>query len=168
MAEIRDADLARDLEDVERLWLEYLGWGNDGLEARHGFRLPVRETVEHDIESIAKFQPPDGRLLLAFEDAVAVATACMQRIGPATAEIKRMYVRPAHRRAGIGRGMLDALLATAQAADYQRMRLDSPRFMTAAHALYRSRGFVEIAPYAESEIPDEYKPHWIFMERPLG
>ncbi len=33
--------------------------------------------------------------------------------------------------------------------------------------LYRSRGFVEIGPYPESESPDEYKPHWVFMERTL-
>jgi GNAT superfamily N-acetyltransferase len=167
MAEIREADPSRDLEAVGRLWLDYLTWGNDGLEARYGFRLPVRETVEHDLASVAKFQPPEGRLLLAFEDDVAVGTACMQRIGPDTAEIKRMYVQPPQRRAGAGSGMLDELIAAARSAGYERLRLDSPDFMTAAHTLYRSRGFVEIGPYAESEIPDRYKSHWIFMERAL-
>jgi len=38
MAAIRDAEVPRDLDAVERLWLEYLSWGNDGLEARYGFR----------------------------------------------------------------------------------------------------------------------------------
>jgi GNAT superfamily N-acetyltransferase len=168
MAEIREADLSRDLEAVGRLWLDYLTWGNDGLEARYGFRLPVREAVERDLASVAKFQPPDGRLLLAFEDDLAVGTACMQRIGPDTAEIKRMYVERSHRHAGAGRGMLDELIAAARSAGYERIRLDSPVFMTAAHSLYRSSGFVEIGPYAESEIPDQYKSHWIFMERTLA
>jgi len=36
--------------------------------------------------------------------------------------------------------------------------------MSAAHGLYRLSGFVDIAPYAESEIPDEHKCHWVFME----
>jgi hypothetical protein len=36
--------------------------------------------------------------------------------------------------------------------------------MTAAHALYRSIGFVYVGPYSESEIPDQYKSHWVFME----
>jgi GNAT superfamily N-acetyltransferase len=89
----------------------------------------------------------------------------MRRIGPATAEIKRMYVEPSHRGAGLGRALLDALLTAAQAAGYQRIKLDSPDFMTAAHALYRSAGFVEIEPYPESEIPDQHRPHWVFMER---
>jgi hypothetical protein len=39
--------------------------------------------------------------------------------------------------------------------------------MTAAHRLYRSSGFLEIGPYPESEIPDRYRSHWVFMERKL-
>jgi hypothetical protein len=54
-----------------------------------------------------------------------------------------------------------------QLTGYKRVRLDSPDFMTAAHSLYRASGFKDIGPYPESEIPDEYKPHWIFMERNL-
>jgi ribosomal protein S18 acetylase RimI-like enzyme len=168
MAEIRDADPSRDLEAVERLWLEHLTWANDELEARYGFRLPVREAVERDLRSVAKFQPPDGCLLLVLQDDAAVGTACMQRIGPDTAEIKRMYVRPSHRRAGAGREMLDELIEVAGSAGYERIRLDSPDFMTAAHALYRSSGFTEIGPYAESEIPEQYRSHWIFMELPAA
>jgi len=91
----------------------------------------------------------------------------MQRIGPETAEIKRMYVDPLHRRGGLGRAMLGQLIAEAQITGYERVRLDSPDFMTAAHSLYRSTGFKDIGPYPESEIPDEYKPHWVFMERKL-
>src|SRR6266508_1290351 len=167
MAEIRDADLPRDRDAIGRLWLEYLTCGNDELESRYGFRLPVQEAVEHDLATVAKFLPPDGRLLLAFESDVAVGTACMRRIGPETAEIKRMCVQPSHRRAGVGRAMLDHLIAAARAAGYERVRLDSPDFMTAAHALYRANGFVAIGPYPESEIPDEYKPQWVFLERTL-
>jgi GNAT superfamily N-acetyltransferase len=168
MADLRDADLPGDLEAVERLWLDYLTWGNDGLESRYGFRLPVREAVDDDLATISKFEPPHGRLLLAFEAEAAIGTACMRRIGADTAEIKRMYVQPSHRRAGVGRAMLEALIEAARTAGYGRIRLDSPDFMTAAHSLYRSSGFVEIEPYPESEIPDQYKPHWVFMERILA
>jgi len=164
MVDLREVDLPRDVEAVERLWREYLTWGNDELESRYGFRLPIGEAVTHDLGTIAKFQPPDRRLLLAFEDSVAVGTACMRRIGPDTAEIKRMYVQPLYRRAGVGRAMLDRLIEAARTVGYQRVRLDSPDFMTAAHGLYRSSGFVEIEPYAESEIPDRHKRHWVFME----
>lgn len=78
-----------------------------------------------------------------------------------------MWVAPAFRRGGIAGDMLDRLMSVAEAAGYGSVRLDSPLFMTAAHALYRSRGFMDIAPYPESEIPDRYKSHWVFMERPI-
>jgi GNAT superfamily N-acetyltransferase len=164
VADIRDAVLPQDQRLVESLWLEYLTWGNDGLQARYGFRLPVHEAVQHDLATVDKFAPPDGRLLLAFADGSAVGIGCMKRIGAGTVEIKRMFVKPSHRQAGLGRAMLDRLLAAAREAGYSRVRLDIPDFMTAAHGLYRASGFVEIGPHPESEIPDQYKPHWVFME----
>lgn len=167
MVEIRNADLARDLPAIRSLWLDYLGWGNDELEARYGFRLPVHEAVERDVANIGKFEPPDGRIVLAFEDSAAVGIACMQRIGPEVAEVKRMYVRPSSRRGGLARALLERIIDAATSAGYGSIRLDSSDFMGAAHALYRSSGFVDTGPYAQSEIPDEYKKHWVFMEKVL-
>jgi GNAT superfamily N-acetyltransferase len=168
MNEIRDADFTCDLPAIRGLWLEYLTWGNDEMDAKHGFRLPVQETVERDMANLAKYQAPSGRIFLAFIENVAVGIACMQRIGPATAEVKRMYVRPSNRRTGLGRGMLEHIIDAARSAGYESIRLDSPDFLTAAHALYRSNGFVNIEPYPESEIPDEYKAYWVFMEKTLS
>lgn len=167
MAQIRDAELPNDVSCVRRLWLDYLTWGNDEMQAKHGFRLPVEEAVEHDIGTIDKFEPPGGRLLLAFVDDAAIGTAAMRRIRPETAEIKRMWVDPSRRRGGVGREMLDRLLDAATAAGYERIVLDSPDFMTGAHALYRSKGFADTGPYPESEIPPEFHSHWVFMERRL-
>jgi GNAT superfamily N-acetyltransferase len=166
--QVRDAALPQDLEAIDRLWFEYLTWGNEEMQARHGVHPhSPRETVAQDIASIAKFQPPDGRLVLAFSGERACGIGCLRRIGSDTAEIKRMYVDPAVRRTGAGRAILEYLLTAAASAGYLQVRLDSPRFMTAAHALYRSSGFVDIEPYAESEIPDLYKPFLVFMERDL-
>lgn len=169
MVEIRNAHLARDLEVVRTLWLEYLSWANGELEARFGFRFPIEKALEDDLASIAKFQPPDGRLLLAVDGDgdEAVGIACLRKMSPGTAEIKRMFVRPAQRGTGLGGALLDRLVVEAKASGYERIRLDSARFMETAHALYRSRGFVDIDAYPESEIPDEIKSYWVFMEREL-
>jgi len=167
VAEVRDAAIPDNVGAVELLWREYLEAANDELESTHGFRLPIEGAIQTGIADVARLHPPDGRLLLAFENETAVGTASLRRIGPTCAEIKRMYVRPTVRRAGIGKAMLDVLISQAISAGYERIRLDSVDFMAAAHRLYRSRGFVDIAPYPESEIPDEYKPHWVFMERTL-
>jgi putative acetyltransferase len=167
MADIREADLSRDLEAVRCLWLEYLTWINGELETRYGFPNPTGEELEHDIATIARFQPPDGRLLMAFAGDLAIGTVCMTRIGPDIAELKHMYVQPTHRHDGVGRALLDQLIAVLQSAGYGRVRLDSPDFLTVAHDLYRSSGFAEIRPYPESDIPDEWHPQWLFMERRL-
>jgi GNAT superfamily N-acetyltransferase len=166
--EVRDAVLPRDREAVRRLWFDYLVWGNDEMQARYGVHPHSPQgTVDSDIESIARFQPPNGRLVLAFRGEHACGVGCLHRIGGHTAEIKRMYVDPTLRRAGAGRAILEHLLAAAREAGHTRVRLDSPRFMTAAHALYRSQGFVNIEPYPESEVPEEFRPYLLFMERSL-
>jgi GNAT superfamily N-acetyltransferase len=166
--EIREAALPIDLETVRGLWRDYLVWGNRELEARHGFRFPIDQMLDQDIATINKFQPPDGRILLAFVGGEAVGIGCLRRVGPKTAEIKRMYVTPSQRRAGLGRAMLNRLVDEARAGGYRWIKLDSADFMTAAHALYRAAGFAVVDPYPESEIPNEYKPYWVFMERALA
>lgn len=59
------------------------------------------------------------------------------------------------------------MIAAARNAGYRSVRLESPSFLTAAHSLYRSSSFVDIDPYPESEIADQYRSHWVFMERVL-
>jgi GNAT superfamily N-acetyltransferase len=168
MVAVRGAEFPKDRDAVAELWLAYLSWGNDELESRYGFRLPVEDAVQRDLAEVSKFQPPDGLLLLAVDAGEPIGTAAMRQIGPRTAEIKRMFVDPSRRRAGAGRAMLEALIASADEGGYERIRLDSPDFMTAAHALYRSEGFTDIEPYPESEIPHEHRSRWIFMEKRLG
>ena len=65
----------------------------------------------------------------------------MKRIREDVGAIKRMYVRPEFRGKGIGRVLVEALLAEAQQIGYLTVRLDSVLFMKAAHSLYRSAGF---------------------------
>lgn len=167
--EIRDAVLPADRAAVERLWLEYLTWGNVEMQARHGVHPhSPRETVAQDLTAIAKFLPPHGRLLLATVDDRVCGVGCLRQIGPGLGEIKRMYVEPSSRGIGAGRAILQRLIRAAEEAGYTQVRLDSPDFMTAAHALYRSCGFVDIPPYAESEIPEKFRPLLRFMARSLG
>jgi GNAT superfamily N-acetyltransferase len=165
--DIREADLPGDLAALEGLWLEYLTWVCEEVEARYGFSESAQDLVAHDIATIERFGPPDGRLLLAFVDDVAVGTVCMQRIGPDMAELKRMYVEPSHRHGGLGRALVDRLIAMVRMSGYERIWLDSPDFMSAAHRLYRASGFIDIGPYPGTGIPESLWPRWLFMERTL-
>jgi ribosomal protein S18 acetylase RimI-like enzyme len=78
------------------------------------------------------------------------------------AEIKRLYVRPGQRRAGVGQALLSGIMDAARRIGYGEIRLDSLPSMTAAFALYRALGFVEIARYN-----DNPNPVLVFMSRKL-
>jgi GNAT superfamily N-acetyltransferase len=158
---------AADLPFVEELFGEYLQWANGMLKQEFNIDFDAPYQLARDMADIAKFMPPDGRLLLAIDTNEVGGCACMRTIAPAVAELKRMYVRPAQRRRGIGRALVEALIADCTAAGYTSLRLDSARFMQEAHTLYRSMGFEEIAEYPQSEIPPEFRQHWVFMERIL-
>jgi ribosomal protein S18 acetylase RimI-like enzyme len=152
---------------VRELFWEYLQWANGRVEEEFDVSFDIGSMLENDMIKLDIFFPPDGRLLLASQGAAVAGLACMKKLKDRTAEIKRMYVRPEFRRKGVGLSLLNALVEEAKRAGYQSIRLDSARFMTGAHALYRSAGFREIAPYPESEIPSEFQEHWVFMEKDL-
>ncbi|TNY08616.1 GNAT family N-acetyltransferase, partial [Escherichia coli] len=91
----------------------------------------------------------------------------MRPSAPGAGELKRLYVRPQARGLGLGQALVTAALQRAREAGYPRLRLDSARFMASAHALYRQHGFTDCEPYAESEVPPPYWPHWVFMQLSL-
>ena len=97
------------------------------------------------------YAPPGGHLLLAFVDASLAgcgALAGRSDVDYANAcEMKRLYVRPAFRRFGLGRALAQALLDEARRIGYSVMLLDTLDDMEAARELYASLGFEEIAPY---------------------
>ena len=128
--------------------------------------------VELDLDDRAKFYPPTGRLYLVRYDSAYVGVGGLKRLTPATAELQRMYVQPRARGLGAGRQLLERLLADARAIGYEVVRLESLKFLSAAHNLYCSAGFVEITPYAENSMKDYqsadklelYRSSAVFME----
>jgi putative acetyltransferase len=99
-----------------------------------------------------EYAPPGGALLLATVDGDAAGCAGLRALEPGTGELKRLYVRPAHRGLGLGRRLAEEAVATAHALGHGRLRLDTTPEMTAAHELYRRLGFEEIAPYRENPV----------------
>jgi ribosomal protein S18 acetylase RimI-like enzyme len=152
---------------VRVLFREYLDWAVPLVNREFGVGFEIDALLEGDMAGLDKFLPPRGRLLLAEHGGHVAGLGCMRQIRDGVGEIKRMYVRPQFRRLGIGRALAEGLIAEARAMGHRQVWLDSPRSWTAAHALYRSLGFEEIEPYAESEIPPDFWPHWIFMALPL-
>jgi ribosomal protein S18 acetylase RimI-like enzyme len=97
------------------------------------------------------------------DDPVGVGT--LKPVGDTTAEIKRMYVRPAAQGRGVGRALLARLLQDGRAEGYTTVRLETLRFMTRAQALYRAFEFVDVARFDGSEVANTVlEPLTIFME----
>ena len=158
-----------DLEAVKKLWFDYLVWGNDRMQELYGVHPHnPKEAVEQDIQAINKFQPPYGQLILAICEGKVCGLGSLKSINPEIGEIKRMFVDPTFRRIGAGQAILEGLLNGAKKIGYKKVRLDSPKFMEAAHSLYRNFGFRDIEAYPEMEIPSEFKDYLLFMELDLS
>ncbi|WP_129336481.1 GNAT family N-acetyltransferase [Cellulomonas endophytica] len=69
--------------------------------------------------------------------------------GPGTGELKRLYVRPDHRRRGLSRVLLAALEDAARAHGLRRLVLETGTRQPESMALYASAGWSATAPYGE-------------------
>lgn len=167
MIKIVTANEEQHAQIIRELFWEYLQWGNVKLNQEFGFQFDIAAMLEADMKMLDKFMPPKGCLLLGYLENQPAGIACLKALMDSIGEVKRMYVRPQTRRVGLGRALLNQLLEEARQIGYERIRLDSARFMTEAHQLYRNSGFREIEAYEGSEIPKEFQDHWIFMERDL-
>lgn len=131
------ADAVRLVAEVQLEYVRRYGGGDD---------TPLRPGV---------FDPPDGSFFVAYLDRAGrsepVATGAWRRrddvtaLGSTrTAEIKRMYVRPAAQRRGVARRMLAHLESTARAAGAEVMVLETGDQQPEAIALYTSTGYTLI------------------------
>ncbi|HEY4740606.1 MAG TPA: GNAT family N-acetyltransferase [Candidatus Acidoferrales bacterium] len=122
-----------------------------------GFDLGFQGFEEQLAGLPGDYAAPAGALMLAFagDSAGDEAAGCvaMRPLGDGVCEMKRLYVRPRWRGAGVGRRLIEAALGEARRAGYRAIRLDTLPNMTAARALYAELGFRAIAPYYESRIP---------------
>ena len=113
----------------------------------------------HEKEGLAdaaEMVPPAGVFVLARLDGEAVGCGGLMRIDEATGEIKRVWTAPSARGMGVARRMLRTLEAAARDMGLKRLRLDTNRALTEAHALYRKEGFREIARFNDNP----YADHW--------
>ena len=159
-------------EAARALIREYLAFIQDSARSHYGLEFDVGAMVESDIHDQSKFYPPRGRFYLARHARGYVGVGCLKTLAPGVAEIQRMYLRPESRGLGAGRQILERLLADAREMGFERVRLESLKFLAPAHALYRSVGFREIDPYADSSMRDfqpaesmaRYRASVVFME----
>ena len=91
------------------------------------------------------------KLFLLDDDAGCVA---LRLLDPHTAEMKRLYVRAAHRGKGLGRVLAQAAIDAAREAGCTRILLDTLPDMRAAQTLYGRLGFRSVGPYLDKPTPN--------------
>lgn len=143
---IRRATTPADLATVRELVREYA--------ASLGFNLHFQQFEQEVADLQGTYGPPGGTLLLAMADGIPGGCVGVRPLEGEICEMKRLYVRPAARRAGLGRALAEAAINFGAGAGYRRMRLDTLPTMDRARALYESLGFRQIPPYRYNPIPD--------------
>lgn len=149
---------------------EYLQWVFAHTERAcdlapgHIAGMPVREYAAAQLPKVCGNVPPAGVFYLARAGTQTLGMGGLRRLTAQVAEIKRLYVRPACRGGGVATQLLQALLCHAGDWGYERVQLDSAPFMQAAQGLYARHGFVDCAPYPETEVPTALWAQWRFMQ----
>lgn len=127
-----------------------------------GFDLAASISADGD-----QLRPPAGLLLIAYLRGEPVGCGALWFRPEARATIKRMWVADAVRGLGVGRRLLAELESRAAAHGCVEVRLETNRALTEAIAMYRSAGYVEVAPFNDEPHAD----HWFTKElgtRPSG
>jgi putative acetyltransferase len=137
MAKLVEATRAEQVAMVRGLFAEY---------ARFVDEPACFVDFERELEAL----PGDYRLLLAEAAAGCVA---VRLLDAGTAEMKRLYVRSAHRGKGLGRALAQAAIDLAREAGCARIVLDTLPKMREAQALYDLLGFRKIEPYLPEPTP---------------
>jgi putative acetyltransferase len=147
--DVLQAESAEQIEDARGIFREYAeGLGVDlcfqGFEAELA-GLP------------GEYAPPGGVLLLAYVDGALAGCGGVRPLHDVdyanACEMKRLYVRPAFRRFGLGRLLTQRLMDCATRTGYSVLLLDTLDDMESARGLYRTLGFEEIQPYYFNPIP---------------
>ena len=144
-----------ELDIIRQLFIEY----EKELDADLCFQH-FEEEVNNPLK---KYSSPKGCLVLAYwntEPAGCIALTPMEQEG--YCEMKRLFVRPAYRKYGIGKDLVHHVINKATVAGYRTMRLDTLKKLQPAICLYESFGFSYTEPYYYNPLPEV-----VFMERKL-
>lgn len=111
-----------------------------------------------------KYAEPSGSIFVAYYNGEAAGCVALQQISREGAcEMKRLYVRAAYRKFGIGEKLVTTILEDAKSKQYRIMVLDTLDRLQAAIRLYQRFGFKETSAYYANPLPGV-----VYMEKDLS
>src|SRR5512140_623799 len=115
------------LEQVRHLFEEY--WASFNF-------TPCFQNFSTELAGLpGAYTPPGGALGLALVGGEPAGCAALRRVDDERCEAKRLYVRPAFRGHGLGKALLDWIIAEARAMGYREMLGDTMPVMSQALAM---------------------------------
>ena len=106
------------------------------------------QNFEQELEHLAiEYAAPTGAFILAEDAGRYVACVGVRQLAEEVGEIKRLYVAPAARGRGLGRILVEHIIAAARQLGYRSLLLDTLPFMKEAQSLYLSMGFKTTTAY---------------------
>ncbi|HKY56018.1 MAG TPA: hypothetical protein VJM08_17010 [Anaerolineales bacterium] len=92
MIQITLAKKDQHTQPIRELFWGYLQWANAKLAENFGVSFDIAAILQEDMNTLDKFMPPKGRLLLGYVDDQPMGIACLKTLTNSISEAKRMYV----------------------------------------------------------------------------
>lgn len=136
---VRIADRPEDFDDFRHLAVEYENSLPEDL--RH-------VDFQRQLQALDKHYSSPNAAFVAWVDGAPAGCVALSRLDESTAVIKKLYVGPEYRKAGVARILMEALLHVCRVRGFRRVVLDTERDrLQAAYKLYLSLGFRDCEPY---------------------
>ena len=136
---ILSADDHAEIEHVRQFFRNYAAW--------LGVDLCFQNFAEEMASLPGAYAAPAGRLFFAELDGKPAGCVGIRPSTEGICEMKRLYVEPEARGAGVGRELALAAIKAAKVLGYRRVMLDTLPAMRIAVKLYRELGFKEAPAY---------------------
>lgn len=144
-----------ELQTIRELFKEYAAELNENL-CFQSFEAELNDPLK-------KYVQPGGCIMLAVDgENAAGCIALMPLPEPGHCEMKRLYVRPAYRKYGLGRELVEQLLAFATQHGFKKMKLDTLQKLQPAISLYERFGFAHTSAYYANPLAGV-----VYMEKEL-
>ncbi|MEV0008421.1 GNAT family N-acetyltransferase [Streptomyces sp. NPDC047973] len=134
----------------------------DEVASRYWGRPATAAEIDEGLrdDGAERLASPTGEFLVGRYEGRPASCAGLRLVDEATAELTRVYVRPAFRSSGGGGLLLAGAENAARAYGVRRIRLDTRADLVEARGLYAKHGYREVPAFNRGP----YAEHWFAKE----
>lgn len=105
--------------------------------------VPDAGGVDADVLDVERhYRQPGGEFFAVYRDGMLVGTMGVVPVSSDSCELRKMYLHPSARGAGLGKRLLALAEAEARQRGYRQMQLETASVLKEAIALYERNGYV--------------------------